>query len=99
MLEAKNIPPCLDSLRLHTSRATWQSFVWINYMTTKPEIPSPLVNGWEMKEDESISIKWNTVKPAPKQILKFMYCTCSKKCVFEFCAFKMDYSALTYAQK
>ena len=29
-LEAKNIPPCLDSLKLHAARATYQSFVWRN---------------------------------------------------------------------
>ena len=44
-LEAKNIPPCFDNLRLHSSRAIYQSFVWRNCLIAKPEIPSPLDNG------------------------------------------------------
>ena len=35
-----------------------------------------------MKEDESISIKWITVKPAPEEVLKF----CSKRCFLESCS-------------
>ena len=56
-LEAKNIPPCLDSLKLHAARATYQSFVWRNCLIAKPEIPSPLDHGSEMNENEQISIK------------------------------------------
>ena len=56
-LEAKNIPPCLGSLKLHAARATYQSFVWRNCLIAKPEIPSPLDHGWEMNENEPISIK------------------------------------------
>ena len=39
-----------------------------------------LFHGWKMRE-ESISIKWNTVKPSPKEILELMFLTCSKSYV------------------
>ena len=85
-LEAKIIPSCLDSLRLHVSRATYQLFVWRSCLIAKPEIPSPLDYRWETKDDESISVKWNTVKPASEKILELVYCTCSKRCDFESCS-------------
>ena len=86
-MEAKNIPPtpCLGSLKLHAARATFQSFVWRNCLMAKPEIPSPLDHRWEMNENEPISIKWNTVKPAPEEILELMFCNCSKRCLCESC--------------
>ena len=83
-LEAKSIPPCLDSLKLHASRANYQAFVWRQSLIAKPEIPAPLEYGWEM-EDGAIAIKWNTVKPAPEEVLELMFCTCSRRCVQESC--------------
>ena len=53
-------------------------------MIAKPDIPAPFEYGWEM-QDGGILIKWNTVKPAPEEVLELMYCTCFKKCVLETC--------------
>ena len=50
-------------------------------MIAKPDIPSPTGNVWELGENESISIKWNTVNPAPDEVLELMFCTCSRNCV------------------
>ena len=83
-LEAKSIPLCLDCLKLHSRRASFQAFVWRQCLVPKPIIPSPLDHGWKMVEDE-IAIKWNTIKPAPEEVLALMFCTCSKKCVAETC--------------
>ena len=74
-LEAKSIPPCLDSLKLHSRRATFQAFVWRQCLLPKSIIRSPLDHGWEMVEDE-IAIKWKTVKPAPEEVLALIFCTC-----------------------
>ena len=80
-LEAHSIPPCLDSFHLHSRRAACQTFVWRNCLIAKPDIPSPIGNGWELGENESISIKWNTLNPAPDKVLELMFCTCSRNCV------------------
>ena len=79
-LEARSIPPCLDSLQLHSRRAAYQSHVWRNCLIAKPEIPTPIGNGWELDENNSISIKWNNVSPAPDEVLELMFCTCPRKC-------------------
>ena len=80
-LETHSIPPCLDSLHLHSRRAAYQTFVWRNCLIAKPDIPSPTGNVWELGENESISIKRNTVNPAPDEVLELMFCTCSRNCV------------------
>lgn len=80
-LEAKSIPPCFDSLQLHSSRATYQTHIWRNCLIPKPEIPTPIGNGWKVDEDNSICIKWNNVKPAPDEVLELLFCTCPRKCI------------------
>ena len=50
-------------------------------MIAKSEIPSPIGNGYELGEKESISIKWNIVNPAADEVLELMLCTCSRNCV------------------
>ena len=37
-----------------------------------------------MVENE-IAIKWNSVKPAPEEVLTLIFCTCPRKCVVETC--------------
>ena len=83
-LEAKSIPPCHDSLKFHAYRATYQAFIWRNCLVAKPDVPSPVGFGWELDEEQNLSIKWNSLKPAPDEILELMYCSCSRRCG-EFC--------------
>ena len=62
-LEAHSISPCLDTLHVHSRIAAYQTFVWGNYLIAKPAIQSPIGNGWELGENELISIEWNIVSP------------------------------------
>ena len=80
-LEAKCLPPCSDSLRLHANRACYQAYIWRKCLESSPDIPSPIGLGWEENDDGDLVIKWNTILPAPEEILQLMYCSCSKKCV------------------
>ena len=57
-LEAKSIPPCKDSLQLHSARAAYQTYIWRTCLTAKPEIPKLIGSGWELDEHQSIFIKW-----------------------------------------
>ena len=41
-LEARSIPPCINSLKLHASRASYQINIWRKCMEQHPEIPTPL---------------------------------------------------------
>ena len=80
-LDAHSISPCLNSLHLHSRSTAYQTFVWRNCLIAKSEIPSPIGNGYELGEKESISIKWNIVNPAADEVLELMLCTCSRNCV------------------
>ena len=51
-LEAHSILPCLGNLHLHSRRATYQTFVWRNYLIAKPDISSTIGNGWELGEND-----------------------------------------------
>lgn len=75
------------------------SIIYLEKLIAKPKTPSPLDHGWEMKEDKAISIKLNTVKPAPEEILEPVYCTCSKRCAHESCSriYNALLSALVHA--
>ena len=77
-LEAKSIPPCLDSLKLHSRRATFQAFVWRQCLVPKSIIPSTLDDGWKMVEDEIVK-SMNTVKLAPEEVLALIFCACPRK--------------------
>ena len=78
-LEAKAIPPCSDSLELHTSRANYEAYIWKNYLQQHPQIPLPDDYSWNQDGDGVVSIKWNTVQLAPDKILGLMFCTFSRK--------------------
>lgn len=74
-----------DVIRRRKQNGAYQAFVWHQCLVAAPIVPSPFNHGWEMVDDE-ITIKRNTVKPAPEEVLVLMCCTCSKKCVPETCS-------------
>ena len=79
-LEARCLPPCSDSLKLHVNRACYQAYIWRKCLENSPEIPSPVGLGWDEDENGNLKIKWNTILPAPEEILELMFCSCSRKC-------------------
>ena len=42
-------------------------------------IPSPLESDWMANESVELCINWNTINPAPDEILELMSCSCAKK--------------------
>ena len=68
-LDPKSIPPCSDSLRMHAARATYQVYIWRNCLESHPDIPSPVGFGWDQNDSGDFIIKWNTVNPAPDEVL------------------------------
>ena len=49
------------------------------------ELPSPTSFGWREDEDGNLTIEWNTVLPAPEEILDLMFCTCPRQCTAGSC--------------
>ena len=76
-LDPKSIPPCADSLRQHSLRASYQVHIWRKLLDSHPIISSPIGFGWV--------VSWNNVNPAPDEVLEMMFCTCSRKCVRGSC--------------
>ena len=66
------------------SQANYQAGVWRRAIYPFPEVPLPGGHGWEIAEGE-ITVKWLHSKPAPKQILEFLSCSCKKSCLNEDC--------------
>ena len=84
-LDPKSIPPCSDSLRMHAARATYQVYIWRNCLESHPDIPSPVGFGWDQNDSGDFIIKWNTVNPAPDEVLDMMFCSCPRKCIAGSC--------------
>ncbi len=79
-LDPKSIPPCADSLRQHSMRASYQVYIWRKSLESHPVIPSPVEFGWDEDEEGNLVISWNNVNPAPDEVLEMMFCTCPRKC-------------------
>ena len=84
-VDPRLIPPCFDSLKIHFARAMYQVHIWRNCLVGHPDIPSPVGRGWDLNENRDFVIKWNSINPAPDEILNMMFCSCSRKCVSGSC--------------
>ena len=78
------LPPTCDSLSKHIESANFQSAVWLQCLTAKQTIPSP-INGWTLDNGE-LEIVWMTRPTAPDALLdsinwkgfKTFRCSCKK---------------------
>ena len=64
MPEPHQLPPTKDELIQHLKRANYQSFVWKRALEVNPDIPSPVGNGWSLKDDV-LEVGWMETLPAP----------------------------------
>ncbi|GFN74406.1 hypothetical protein PoB_000091200 [Plakobranchus ocellatus] len=51
------LPPCLNSLNLHVTRANYQAMIWKRATESHPYVPAPVHNGWKF-ENDSLVIDW-----------------------------------------
>lgn len=78
--EPHQLPPTKDELTQHVKRANYQSMIWKRALDVHPDIPSPINNGWESKDD-FLEIVWMENLPAPESILEIVTCDCRRlKC-------------------
>ena len=84
--DAKSLPPCCDSLRLHMVRAPCdQAYVWRSLLVNQQELCSPTSFSWKEGEDGNLTVEWSTVLPAPEEILDLMFCTSSQAWIMFAC--------------
>ena len=69
MPEPHQLPPTKDDLIQHLKRANYQSFVWKRALQVNPDIPSPVRNGWSLKDD---------VWKVPESVLELVTCDCRR---------------------
>ena len=69
---------------LHSGKSNNQVYFWRKCLLSYPEILSTNGFGWH-EDDSEISIQWNTVIPAPDEVLELMFYTCPRKCVAGNC--------------
>ena len=78
--------PCTkDVLLLHTSRSSYQVYIWKCALQAiiSPQPTSEF--GWEIK-DGQVLVKWMTMPVAPDGILENVNCGCKSGCLTRRCA-------------
>ena len=74
----QRLPPCRDS---HLHRVNYQCAIWKSALIPKPHLPSPVGNGWEVKEDEGLTPVLAKQSAASREILELTVCRCrASKC-------------------
>ena len=68
-LGEKRLPPTSDCLKLHAKRANYQARIH-KLATSSQTCPScPSAHGWLVNND-SVSVRWMTLDPAPKELTR-----------------------------
>jgi len=83
-IESHQLPPCLDCLKKHIDRASFQAAIWRRALIQHPATPSPVGHGWEIETTDDghdqLAIDWMSGSPAPNAVLEMLSCSCSKTC-------------------
>ena len=79
------LPPTLDALRKHVSRANYQCAIWKRALLPQPSVPSPVGKGWKITED-GLSVDWMYLLPAPLAVLELLSCRCNSSCSNNRCS-------------
>ena len=85
----QSLPPCKDSLIQHLLRANYQCAIWRSATIPKPQLPSPIGNGWkESSECVSLAPVLTKQSAAPEEILELTVCRCkASKCSRKSCKY------------
>jgi len=85
-IDSGQLPPCKDSLHMHSIRANYQAAIWHRSLQANPDVPSPVeCHGRELDDDQQLKINWMTGAPAPDAILDFLFCKSKRSCVLPAC--------------
>ena len=80
-----SLPPTSDALKLHISRAHYQTSVWLNATVPSPEGIDPETCGWERDPySNHLKPKLSVLEPIPKVCTELLQCGC-KTCATRRC--------------
>ena len=80
------LPPTCDSLVQHINRANFQAASWCECLSAEVNLPSPVGNGWTLKNDDELEITWMTRPPAPQSLIECVECKCKTGCLTMRCS-------------
>ena len=83
-IEAEALPPYQSSLRLHVSRANYQTAIWRRATEAYPDIPSPHGHRWS-GNSSNLEFAWLGSSHAPEEVLELLSCNCKCKCTVDTC--------------
>uniref|UniRef100_UPI00358F38F6 uncharacterized protein n=1 Tax=Myxine glutinosa TaxID=7769 RepID=UPI00358F38F6 len=85
-VDSSQLPPCMDSLKMHAVMANYQAAIWQRSLTGKPSIQSPVdSNGWPLDDEGQLIVNWTTGPIAPDAVLGFLSCKCKRICQLPSC--------------
>ena len=80
------LPPTCDSLVQHINRANFQTASLCECLSAEVNVPSPVGNGWTIKNDDELEITWMTRLPAPQSLIECVECKCKTGCLTMRCS-------------
>ena len=86
-LSGEKLPLTHDALILHLSRVAFQVYNWMNTHKALLDLPSPIDNGWMLKDGKLEQHLMSHV-PAPRKVAEFVLCRCKKKCKANNCFYR-----------
>ena len=66
------LPPCVSSLRLHSLRANYQTFIWKHSHVGYTDLPMPEGNGWTKNEMGILCVDWTSGDIMPQQLVDIL---------------------------
>ena len=79
------LPPCEDSLFMHTLIANYQAAIWKRSLQSQPYVPDPKEHGWTTGDDGYLEIHWMRGSPAPMAVLELMSFKRARACKLPNC--------------
>ena len=84
-LSGDKLPPTHDALILHRRRVAFQVYIWMNAHKILLDLPSPIDNGWILKNGKLEQHLMSQV-PAPRKVAEFVLRRCKKNCKTNNCS-------------
>jgi len=76
---ANQLPPTEDAFDQHVSQAHYQVQIWNQSRIPKPEMASPVGNGWRISESRELHPVYYTKESAPAEVRDITHLYCSDK--------------------
>ena len=95
-LKSEELPPTSDSLSHHLKRANFQVCVWNRALDPFQNMPSPIGNGWKLKDGKLAPVLMSR-NPVPEGIIELTACHCTTSECKRNCSCKRNELACTEA--